>query len=114
MLANPVGPAMQACQGHGQYGTPRTDLASRGSGVRVPLAPPGETSSSKIATCPTVAIICRNGSVLGLIEQTMQPGNRIPLCWVAAVGVDLQGCADPRVPEDRLRVAGGHAEVFQK
>jgi len=55
------------------------------------------------------------GAVLGLIEQATQPGKRIALCWVAAVGVDLQGCTDSRVPEGRLRVAGGgHAEVFQE
>ena len=50
---------------------------------------------------------------MGLIEQAMQPGERVPLCWIAGVGVNLQGCADPRVPEDGLRVAGGHAEVLQ-
>jgi hypothetical protein len=94
----------------GQFG----HALQAGGRVQVPLAPPGKTLSPKIANCPTVAIVCSNGLVLGLIEQAMQPGERVPLCGVANVGVDLQGCADPGVPEDRLRIAGGHAESFRE
>jgi hypothetical protein len=44
----------------------------------------------------------------------MQPGDRIVLGLVGAVGVDLQRRADPGVAEDGLGVAGGDAEVLQE
>jgi len=44
-------------------------FASRGSGVRVSLAPPGKTPPAKIDSGPFVAIACSNGLVLAVIKQ---------------------------------------------
>ena len=52
--------------------------------------------------------------VLAPIEQAVEPGERIPLGFVSGVGVDLQGRADPGVPEDGLGVASRDAKVLQQ
>ena len=44
----------------------------------------------------------------------MQPGERVPLGFVARIGVDLQGGADPRAAEDDLSIAGRDVEVLQE
>ena len=59
-------------------------LCKQGVGVRVPLAPTWKNVLSQDRELPDCCSHCLdNGSVLGLIEQAMQPGQRVPLCWGA-------------------------------
>jgi hypothetical protein len=92
----------------------RTRFASKGSGVRVPLAPPGKTPSPKIAGGPVVATVCSNGSALALVEQAMQLGERITPGRFIDVRIDLQRGADPAVPEDGLGVASRYVQVLEE
>ena len=49
-----------------------------------------------------MAIACSNGSALALVEQAVQPGERIALRRFVDVGVDLQRRTNSVVPEDDL------------
>jgi hypothetical protein len=51
---------------------------------------------------------------LAPIEQAVEPGERVAFGLVGGVGVNLQRCADPGVPEDGLGIAGRDVEVLQQ
>jgi hypothetical protein len=44
----------------------------------------------------------------------MEPGERVATGFLVGVGVNLQGRADPGMPENRLCVAGRHTQVLEK
>jgi hypothetical protein len=79
----------------GQRETASGYFASRGSGVRVPLAPPGQMSAHWMVEGPSVAAFSSNGSSACAVEQIMEPDQGFALGVLVSVGVDLQGDGQP-------------------
>ena len=88
-------------------------FASRGSGVRVPLAPPGVSFVGSVQSWAVTTISDHNGSVTGS-KQIVETCQGLSTRFLVDMRVDLHRRGELRVAQDHLSIPGRDMKLLQQ